>query len=119
MNKTQESMAILKSAVMTHMLYYAGATGKLAERLLKLIDLIEDQDEDRRYVETTDLANLLVGDILREELEWLKSHEPTNTYVQQILTALESTTMTAQERLSLVGTLAQNKLLKLGTDQGV
>ncbi len=117
MKKTQEAMTVLKSSVMTHMLYYAGANVKLAERLLKIIDLVEDQDEDRRYIETMELANLLVGDILREELEWLRSHEPTNTFVQQISTALESTTMQAQERLNLVGTLARNKVLRMGTDR--
>lgn len=54
------AMDELKHSVRMHMLIFGGPSTQLAVFLIKLIDVMEDQDEDRRHTETLGLAYAIV-----------------------------------------------------------
>jgi len=112
---SQTAIEILKTATFSHIMEFGGPTVQLCKRLLKLIDLIEDNDDARRYKEINELSTLLTNDILEEELKWHESADKSTTLVQKIREALKSTTMNLQDKLKIVAESARDKALQLST----
>ena len=109
------SIDTLKTAIFLHLGYFGAPTSVLASRLLKLIDLIEDTDEARRYKEMNELSDILATDILKEEEAWHASTGQSPAFAQKILTALKSTTTNTHDKLKLAAELIRNKVSQLTT----
>lgn len=111
MNDMKEAIEVLKTAIMAHLLAFNGPTPRLCQRLLKIVDLIEDTDMTRKYQEIGQLADLICNDILEEEKKWHDSNDPSSMSAQTVRQALESTTMNTRDRLAALAKLAKLKAL--------
>jgi hypothetical protein len=117
MTPAQEAVEVLKTSVFTHIMQFNGPTAELCKRMLKLIDLIEDTDESRRYNEINQLSELIIKDILEDEAKWHESADPTSMSARNVRKASESTTMSLQEKLKVVSMSARDRALLTTSSQ--
>ncbi len=117
MTPAQEAVEVLKTSVFTHIMQFNGPTAELCKRMLKLIDLIEDTDESRRYNEINQLSELIIKDILEDEAKWHESVDPTSMSARNVRKASESTTMSLQEKLKVVSMSARDRALLTTSSQ--
>jgi hypothetical protein len=97
------NLELLKSAIMVNCMVSNGPTERLAARLLKLVDFLDDADASRKYEEMGILCDSILGDALMTERDaWPESTEAPSNFAADLAQASESTTMTRQEKLRLL-----------------
>lgn len=97
-----KALETLKNTVMMYVAINDGLSEQLAGRLLKCIDFLEDNDEDRKYREMDQLSDYIIADCLElERSKWQGLTDPLRSFAAELTQALEST-MTRHERLQLL-----------------